>query len=382
MASRPPANGRARILAIETSCDETAVAIIDGGRYIRANVIASQIELHQQYGGVFPEMASRAHIEAISPTIQQALQDANASWDSIHAVAVTKGPGLPGSLVVGVNAAKGICLAKSLPLIGINHLEGHIYSHWLETANDVSQTPAGQSDERATLVNMLHTAAPFPLLVLIVSGGHTELVLMRGHGQYELIGQTVDDAAGEAFDKVSRALQLGYPGGPAIEIAARRGNAQRFKFSRPRVGPIGLRGSIRPHDGTFDFSFSGTKTAVLQLIQQFNAGSNTQKQVSARVPVEDIAASFQDNAVDWLVEKTARAVETFGAKAVLVGGGVSANKLLRERALATLSVPVSFPPLVLCTDNAAMIGAAAHFAYTRGERDPLDMDVVPDLQLG
>ena len=380
MASRLPANGRARILAIETSCDETAVAIIDGGRYIRANVIASQIELHQQYGGVFPEMASRAHIEAISPAIQQALQDANASWDSIHAVAVTKGPGLPGSLVVGVNAAKGICLAKSLPLIGINHLEGHIYSHWLETAEE----PA-QSDERAILVNMLHTAAPFPLLVLIVSGGHTELVLMRGHGQYELLGQTVDDAAGEAFDKVSRALQLGYPGGPAIEKAARRGNSQRFKFSRPRIGPIGLRGSVRPNDGAFDFSFSGTKTAVLQLIQQFNIGTNTpntSKEVSARVPVEDIAASFQDNAVDWLVEKTARAVETFGAKAVLVGGGVSANKLLRERALAALPVPVSFPPLVLCTDNAAMIGAAAHFAYARGVRDALDMDVVPDLQLG
>ena len=378
MTPRPPANGRTRILAIETSCDETAVAVIDGGRYIRANVIASQIELHQQYGGVFPEMASRAHIEAISPAIQQALQDANASWDSIHAVAVTKGPGLPGSLVVGVNAAKGICLARSLPLIGINHLEGHIYSHWLETAEATSTS----NDDRAALVSMLHTAAPFPLLVLIVSGGHTELVLMRGHGQYELIGQTVDDAAGEAFDKVSRALHLGYPGGPAIEKAARRGNAQRFKFSRPRVGPIGLRGSIRPHDGTFDFSFSGTKTAVLQLIQQFNVGTNTQNEVSARVPVEDIAASFQDNAVDWLVEKTARAVENFGAKAVLVGGGVSANKLLRERALATLSVPVSFPPLVLCTDNAAMIGAAAHFAYLRGVRDTLDMDVVPDLQLG
>jgi N6-L-threonylcarbamoyladenine synthase len=351
------------IFSLETSCDETATALVEGGREIRSNVVASQANLHQSYGGVYPEMASRAHIEAITPAIYQAFAEAKLTWQDVDAVAVTKGPGLPGSLVVGVNAAKGICLAHNLPLIGINHLEGHIYSHWL--------VPANQHILNST------TASPFPLITLIVSGGHTELVLVRGHGQYEVIGQTVDDAAGEAFDKVARALHLGYPGGPAIEKAARQGNATKFKFSRPRVGAIGLRGTIRPYNGAFDFSFSGTKTAVLQLVQQFSVGAGL-----AHVPVHDIAASFQSAVVDWLVEKTTHAAEAFSAKAVLVGGGVSANGLLRERMNAALRVPVSFPPLALCTDNAAMIGAAAHFAYLRGVRDSLEMDVVPDLQLG
>lgn len=327
-------------------------------------------------------MASRMHIESITAVTKQALADAKLTWKQISAVAVTKGPGLPGSLVVGVNAAKGICLATELPLIGINHLEGHIYSHWLEsieTTDDGRRTAGVLS----SVVRRLSSNAQFPLIVLIVSGGHTELVLMRDHGQYELIGQTVDDAAGEAFDKVARALQLGYPGGPAIQNAAQQGNPLRFKFSRPRIGATGLRGIQRNFDGAFDFSFSGTKTSVLQLIQQFNIGQSINDGLlSPRVPVNDIAASFQHNAVDWLVEKTARAAEAFGAKAVLVGGGVSANALLRERMTAALTLPVSFPPLALCTDNAAMIGAAAHYAYIRGVRDGLDMDVVPDLQLG
>jgi N6-L-threonylcarbamoyladenine synthase len=356
------------IFSLETSCDETAAAVIRDGRYILSSIVASQAEIHQKYGGVFPEMASRMHIESITVVIKQALAEAKLTWGQISAVAVTKGPGLPGSLVVGVNAAKGICLATELPLIGVNHLEGHIYSHWLVESNTHLFSA---------------TVSPFPLIVLIVSGGHTELVLMRDHGQYELIGQTVDDAAGEAFDKVARALKLGYPGGPAIQNAAQQGNPHRFKFSRPRVGATGLRGVQRSFDGTFDFSFSGTKTSVLQLIQQFNIGQTINEGLlSPRVPVNDIAASFQENAVDWLVEKTARAADAFGAKAVLVGGGVSANALLRERMTAAINLPVSFPPLALCTDNAAMIGAAAHYAYLRGVRDGLDMDVVPDLQLG
>ena len=359
------------IFSLETSCDETAAAVILDGRYILSNIVASQIEIHQKYGGVFPEIASRAHIENVTVVIQQALKEAKVTWEQVNAVAVTKGPGLPGSLVVGVNAAKGICLARELPLIGINHLEGHIYSHWLQESNTYlfSTSPS-----------------PFPLIVLIVSGGHTELVLMKGHGEYELIGQTVDDAAGEAFDKVARALKLGYPGGPAIQQVAQSGNPQRFKFSRPRLGATGLRGSARLNDGVFDFSFSGTKTAVMHLVQQSMLSQSGQKveegSLSPRVPVADIAASFQANAVEWLVEKTARAADAFGAKAVLVGGGVSANALLRERMTSALNVPVSFPPLALCTDNAAMIGAAAHYAYLRGLRDELDMDVVPDLQLG
>lgn len=346
-----------RILAIETSCDETAAAVIDDGRYVRSNVIASQTALHQQYGGVFPEMASRAHIEAIAPVIQRAMSDANAEWDSISAVAVTKGPGLPGSLVVGVNAAKGLCLARNLPLIGVNHLEGHIYAHWLHEA------PIQRLGD-----------TPFPLLALIVSGGHTELVLVRGHGEFELIGHTVDDAAGEAFDKVARMLGLGYPGGPALERIARSGNAHRFKFSRPRM------------DRPYNFSFSGVKTAVLYVIRDF--GGNVDAKLSARVPVSDIAASFQEAVADWLTDKTIRAAEQYDVRGIVVGGGVSANRILRERLTAAAGArsprpfPVLFPPLALCTDNAAMIGAAGHYAFVRGVRDELDLDVLPDLKLG
>ena len=356
-----------RILAIETSCDETAAAVIDDGRVVRSNVIASQIELHQQYGGVFPEMASRAHIEAIAPVIQRALADANTTWDTISAVAVTKGPGLPGSLVVGVNAAKGICLARDLPLVGVNHLEGHIYSHWL---NDAPISRLGDN--------------PFPLLALIVSGGHTELVLVRDHGRYELLGHTVDDAAGEAFDKVARMLGLGYPGGPAIERTAKNGNAHRFRFSRPRL------------DQPLNFSFSGAKTAVLYVIRDFGAnavgtnavGATAEGKLPARVPVADIAASFQESVVEWLAEKTVRAAEQHDVKGIVVGGGVSSNRALREHLSALAGAHTSrpyivlFPPLQFCTDNAAMIGAAGHFAYLRGIRDELDMDVLPDLKIG
>ncbi len=345
-----------RILAIETSCDETAAAVIDDGRHIRSNVIASQIALHQKYGGVFPEMASRAHIEAIAPVIRQAMHEAGAGWDSLTAVAVTKGPGLPGSLVVGVNAAKGVCLAYDLPLIGVNHLEGHLYAHWLAGTGPAANAPAGES------------AQEFPLLGLIVSGGHTELVLVKEHGKYELIGHTVDDAAGEAFDKVARMLALGYPGGPAIERAALQGNPRRFKFSRPRM------------DRPFDFSFSGAKTAAWYVLRDF--GGAVDGKPNPRAPVFDIAASFQEAVVDWLVEKTLRAAQQYNARAVLIGGGVSANRLLRERMATVLPMPVFFPPLALCTDNAAMIGAAAHFAWLRGVRDDLDMDVEPDLKIG
>ncbi len=375
-----------RILAIETSCDETAAAVIEDGHIIRSNVIASQIKLHQQYGGVFPEMASRAHVEAIGSVIRQAMRDANADWRTINAVAVTRGPGLPGSLVVGVNAAKGICLARGLPLIGVNHLEGHIYSHWLDQPS------------------LTQPHFDFPLIVLIVSGGHTELVLMRDHGVYELLGHTVDDAVGEAFDKVARMLGLDYPGGPVIERIAREGNAARFPFSKPRIH--GTRGGANAeagrgirtdrYNGEFDFSFSGTKTAAMQLIQA-HGGFAADDKPAPSVPVADVAASFQSAAVDWLVEKTKLAAARFDAKAVLVGGGVSANALLRLRMRtafaphsaqlplveggAKTSIPISFPPLALCTDNAAMIGAAAHFAFARHVTHDLDMDVEPDLLL-
>jgi N6-L-threonylcarbamoyladenine synthase len=348
-----------RILAIETSCDETAAAVVDDGRLIRSNVIASQIELHRKYGGVFPEMASRAHIEAIAPVIRQAMSEAGAAWESLSAVAVTRGPGLPGSLVVGVNAAKGICIARDLPLVGVNHLEGHLYAHWLQA----------EAGSRPSAVDSPAGEPPFPVLGLIVSGGHTELVLARDHGQYELIGHTVDDAAGEAFDKVARMLGLGYPGGPAVEQAARNGNPRRFKFSRPRM------------DAPWNFSFSGVKTAAFYLLRDF--GGAVDGVPNPRVPVNDIAACFQESVVDWLAEKTARAAQQFGAQAILVGGGVSANGALRERLAAAAGArPVHFPPLSLCTDNAAMIGAAAYFAFRRGARDGLEMDVAPDLKIG
>jgi N6-L-threonylcarbamoyladenine synthase len=384
-----------RILAIESSCDETAAAIIDNGRHVRSNVVATQADLHKQYGGVFPEMASRVHIEAIGPVIKRAVDEANVGWGTISAIAVTKGPGLPGSLVVGMNAAKGIAMMRGLPLIGVNHLEGHIYSHWLVNVPGLTSTL--QVEPR------LSHDFVFPLIALIVSGGHTELILMHDHGDYELVGHTVDDAAGEAFDKVARMLGLGYPGGPSIERSARTGDAAKFSFSRPRIGAIGRNGQLRPFNGEFDFSFSGAKTAVLNLLQT-QYSSTMGKPIT--VPVNDISASFQAAVVDWLVEKTIAAVKRFGAKAVLVGGGVSANKLLRQKMTASLNphplfpssiarnvdtaersdrapnIPVSFPPLVLCTDNAAMIGSAAYFAYMRGMRDGLDLDVVPDLKLG
>lgn len=361
-----------RILAIETSCDETAAAVIDDGRHIASNVVASQTDLHQRYGGVFPEMASRAHIEAIAPVIDAAMAEAQAAWDSLSAVAVTKGPGLPGSLVVGVNAAKGICLARNLPLVGVNHLEGHIYAHWLETRSDGA--------EASFVHRLLRSESPFPLLVLIVSGGHTELVLMRDHGQYQLLGHTVDDAVGEAFDKVARLLHLGYPGGPAIQTAARSGDPRRFSFSRPRVSLEAK--TVRATRDEYLFSFSGAKTHALRLVQEFNGGRESDSRLSPRVPVNDIAASFQEAVTDWLVEKASRAAEVFEVKAVLVGGGVSANVRLREKMTARFGPAVSFPPLSLCTDNAAMIGAAGYYAFLRGVRDDLSMDVVPDLKLG
>jgi N6-L-threonylcarbamoyladenine synthase len=357
----------ANVFAIESSCDETAAAVIANGERILSNVVLSQIDLHRKFGGVFPEMASRAHVEAIGVVISEALRKSGLTWSAIDAVAVTRGPGLPGSLVVGVNAAKGIALAHDLPLIGVNHLEGHVYSHWLHT--DAQDAP---------LVHRLAQSfdSPFPVLILIVSGGHTELVLMRDHGEYALIGHTVDDAVGEAFDKVARLLDLGFPGGPAIESAARLGDASRFRFSKPKVAlhPKTARGA---QDG-YLFSFSGAKTAALHMAQPFL----TDGRISALAPVNDIAAGFQEAVTDWLVEKTAQAAREFGARAVLVGGGVSANAMLRAKMQRAFGVGVSFPPMALCTDNAAMIGAAAHYAFARGVRHDLTLDVLPDLKLG
>ncbi|MBN1976195.1 MAG: tRNA (adenosine(37)-N6)-threonylcarbamoyltransferase complex transferase subunit TsaD [Anaerolineae bacterium] len=342
-----------RILAIETSCDETAAAVVEDGRRILSNVVASQVELHAQYGGVFPEIASRAHIEAIVPVTEQAMREAHMGYDDLDAVAVTCGPGLAGSLLVGGNAAKGIALGRDLPLVGVNHLEAHIYAHWLETEGKETPSPPAGGLE-------------FPLLALLVSGGHTELILMRNHGAYEYLGGTIDDAAGEAFDKVGRLLDLPYPGGPSIQKAAKEGNPAAVSFPRAWL------------EDSYDFSFSGLKTAVLREVQKYSVPPQGRS-------LADLAASFQAAVVDVLSAKTAQAAEEFGATAVLLSGGVSANAALRkttaERVRERVGVPVYYPPLSLCTDNAAMVGACAYRHFIAGERAGWDLDVLPGLRL-
>ncbi|MCK6579557.1 MAG: tRNA (adenosine(37)-N6)-threonylcarbamoyltransferase complex transferase subunit TsaD [Anaerolineae bacterium] len=343
------------VFGIETSCDETAAAVVEDGNIIRSNVIASQVELHARYGGVYPEVASRAHIEAISVVVDQALHDAGITGEQIDAIAVTRGPGLIGSLLVGVNYAKGLALALEKPLVGINHLEGHVYSLWLT------------EPERSIA---------FPVLVLIVSGGHTELLLMRDHGVYERLGGTLDDAAGEAFDKVGRMLGLPFPGGPNIEKTAQKGNASAFDFPRAKA------------DDSYDFSFSGLKTAVLRAAtvppahNSRRAGSKDQPFVlRSGISVADVAASFQRALVEVLAIKTARAAQEFGVTEILIAGGVSANGALREAMRRETALPVRVPPLALCTDNAAMIAAAGHYRYAMGMRHDIDLDAVATWSL-
>lgn len=339
------------VLGIETSCDETAAAVVRDGETILSNVVASQIALHAPYGGVFPEVASRAHIEAITPVVSEALDKAGVGLDAIDAIAVTRGPGLAGSLLVGMNYAKGLALGADLPLIGVNHLEGHIYSLWLA--------------ERDTPIR-------FPVVCLIVSGGHSEIVAIAGHGEYEMLGSTIDDAAGEAFDKVARLLGLSYPGGPAIERAARDGNPQAYHFPRAML------------DEGYDFSFSGLKTAVLRAVQAPHDGQREPKgegmtpdQLTPGVSVADVAASFQAAVVDVLVQKTIRAATERGATEIWIAGGVSANLALRQEMAARSPIPVRYPPLRLCVDNAAMIASAGYFRYAQGYRDDLDLDIRP-----
>ena len=335
----------ARILAIESSCDETAAAVLEDGSRILSNVVATQVELHAKYGGVFPEIASRQHILTIYPVVEDALYQAHLSLKELDAIAVTRGPGLAGSLVVGMNMAKALALGSGIPLIGINHLEGHLYSAWIRQDETQPFSPP-----------------EFPLIALIVSGGHSSLILMKGHHDYERLGATLDDAAGEAFDKVARLLGLPYPGGPSIQKAAERGCTTAFFFPRARL------------EGTWDFSFSGLKTAVLRQVHAFEEEGKV-------LPVDDMAASFQQAVVDALTEKTFSAAEQFGARHILVGGGVSANRALRNVFTTQNRYQVHIPPLKYCTDNAAMIAAAGYFRFINGQRDALDMDVIPNWTL-
>jgi len=342
----PKSGNTVRILGIESSCDETAAAVIENGRALLSNVVASQIDMHAKYGGVFPEMASRQHILTIYAVLEQALQQAHLTISDIDAIAVTVGPGLAGSLVVGVNAAKGLALSQNIPLVSVNHLEGHIYSAWVYPADAPEPPPPPQ----------------YPLMVLLVSGGHSELNLVTDHLKYKRLGSTLDDAAGEAFDKVARLIGLPYPGGPSIQKAAVNGSPRAFAFPRAKL------------DGTWDFSFSGLKTAVLRVVKELEKSGRP-------LPVDDIAASFQAAVVDVLVSKTIKAAHAYHVKAILVAGGVSANRALRETFLAQTEFPVHIPALTYCTDNAAMIASAGYFRFINGQRDTLEMDVLPTYPL-
>jgi N6-L-threonylcarbamoyladenine synthase len=335
----------ARILAIESSCDETACAVIENGRALLASVVASQMEIHARYGGVYPEVASRQHVLSIVPVVEQALSQSHLTLQDIDAVAVTRGPGLAGSLVVGMNMAKGLALGLGRPLVAVNHLEGHIYSSWVHEAGETA--PAEPQ---------------FPLMALLVSGGHTELNLMTDHLTYKRLGSTLDDAAGEAFDKVARLLGLAYPGGPSIQKAAEEGDPTRFSFPRAWL------------EGTDNFSFSGLKTAVLYETRELE-----KKRFS--LPVHDLAASFQAAVVDVLFTKTMDAAREHNAKEILVAGGVSANRALRKAFQSQTEFKIHVPPLSLCTDNAAMIAAAGYFRFALGHTSSMDIDVQPTWPL-
>lgn len=332
------------ILAIESSCDETAAAVVKNGRTVLSNIISSQIALHTLYGGVVPEIASRKHIEKINQVIREALETAQVTLDEIDAIAVTYGPGLVGALLVGVAEAKAISYAKKKPLIGVHHIEGHVSANFI-----------------------VHSELEPPFLCLIVSGGHTHLVLVKEYGVYEIIGKTRDDAAGEAFDKVARAIGLGYPGGPKVDNLAKEGNKDKILFPRANI-----------EGSPFDFSFSGVKSAVLNYIN-----SCTMK--NEEVNKADIAASFQEAVVDALVTKTIAAAKHYGMNKVALAGGVASNSSLRENmeiACKKNKLELYYPTPIYCTDNAAMIGAAAYYEYLSGTRHGLDLNAIPNLKIG
>jgi N6-L-threonylcarbamoyladenine synthase len=331
-----------RILAIETSCDETGVAIVEDGRRIRSNIVASQL-VHQDTGGIVPEVAAREHLRTLDVITEKALRDAGRQLSEVDAVAATVGPGLIGCLLVGANYARGLALAAGLPFVGVNHLEGHVYANWLYETEDKG---AGAPERVAP------PEPELPAVVLVVSGAHSDLVLMEAHRRFRPLGRTIDDAAGEAFDKVARLLHLGFPGGPVIERMAKEGNPNAFPL--PRALPA----------DRFDFSFSGLKTAVLRLVRDLEKKGD--------VPVADVAASFQKAITEMLAEKTARAAAEHAVETVLLGGGVAANLALREAIVRRIGHPLRVPRPGLCTDNGAMIGAAAFYVLRhRGTEIPV-----------
>ena len=341
---RSSTDGDVYILAIESSCDETAAAVVKNGREVLSNIISSQIALHTLYGGVVPEIASRKHIEKINQVIEAALAEAKMTLEDMTAVAVTYGPGLVGALLVGVAEAKAVAYGAKKPLVGVHHIEGHVSANFIE-----------------------HPDLEPPFVCLIVSGGHTHLVIVRDYGEFEIIGRTMDDAAGEAFDKVARAVGLGYPGGPKVDRAAREGNPHAIEFPRARVG-----------GSEYDFSFSGMKSAVLNYINQAQMKGEA-------ISVPDLCASFQNAVVDVLVSRAVAAAKEFGYDKLAIAGGVASNSALREgmrKACEREGLKLYYPSPIYCTDNAAMIGAAAYYEYINGARAGWDLNAVPNLKLG
>ena len=332
------------ILSIESSCDETAAAVVRNGREVMSNIISSQISLHTIYGGVVPEIASRKHVEKINGCIKAALGEAGLTLDDIDAIAVTYGPGLVGALLVGVSEAKALSFATGKPLVGVHHIEGHICANYIE-----------------------YKELEPPFMCLVASGGHSHLVFVKDYGEYDIIGQTRDDAAGEAFDKVARAIGLGYPGGPKIDKAAKKGNPDAFEFPRAKTS-----------DGSYDFSFSGLKSAVLNYLNQAEMKGES-------INKNDVAASFQNAVVDVLTDHTMAAAAEYGCNKIAIAGGVASNTALRERLKAECEkrgYGFYRPSPILCTDNAAMIGAAGYYEYMKGHVSGMDLNAVPNLPLG
>ena len=352
-----------KVLGIESSCDETAAAVVEDGKRLLSNVVHSQIDIHAQYGGVVPEVAARSHIEMINPVIGKALDDAGCTWDDIDAIAVTYAPGLIGSLLVGTLAARTLAVLHSKPLYPIHHVEAHVYANFI-------------TEQQSPLDLTLPSKQPtFPMLALIVSGGHSQLVLFRDHGDYELLGQTGDDAVGEAFDKVAKILGLPYPGGPSIAKAALDGDAHKYQLPKARV------------QGSYDFSFSGLKTAVLRAVQRevgvdFTYPSHQLSELVSERQRVDFAASFQRIAIETLVDKAEKAFQDFHPASVVIAGGVAANQELRRQLSERLPITIEYAPMQLCTDNAAMIGALGYYAARHSApTPPQDLEVIPSLSM-
>jgi N6-L-threonylcarbamoyladenine synthase len=367
-----------KILGIETSCDETAAAVVEDGRKLLSNVIVSQIDIHAVYGGVVPEVAARSHIEVINPVINQALTDANCTWDDIDAIAVTYAPGLIGSLLIGMLAARTLAVLHNKPIYPIHHVEAHVYANFItEVANGKWNMEDGKSKPIANsqIPIALHPAPSFPMLALIVSGGHSQLVLFHDHGNYELIGQTCDDAVGEAFDKVAKIIGLPYPGGPSIAKAALNGDPLAYKLPKAKLA------------GKYDFSFSGLKTATLRAVQRevgvdFTFPSTGLAERLDERKRNDFAASFQRIAVETLVDQTEKAFNDYNPKSVVIAGGVAANQELRRILSDRIPLHIDYAPMNLCTDNAAMIASLGFFFSQQNEpADPFELEVEPSISM-